>query len=593
MADLNKLNKAELIRLLRESLLAMASDKQGAKQLLHDLQTHQIELELQNRELRESQQELELAHDRYVDLYDFAPVGYLTLDLKGMISAVNLTASALLGVPRNELIDRPLGTYVAKDSKAIFFRHLREIGARDGCNTPVEIVMQPRNGEARHIRLESAAVEAEDGSPNCRTVMVDITERKQAEEKVKLYQEHLEELVIERTRELDLEKERAESASKAKSEFLANMSHEIRTPMTCIIGMAELLSETKLDKKQADCVAGLTKSGDSLLSVINDILDISKVEAGLIELEDINFNLADEIERVLSIFEYKAGMKGIKLQKIIPPHVPNYLLGDPIRLRQILINLIGNALKFTESGEIIISIECEKPSNCDETYDLIVSVSDTGIGVPEHKLETIFTEFSQADSSTTRTYGGTGLGLSISKKLVELMGGRLWVKSKEGEGCTFYFTLNMKVVSHEKALEKEPTVSLIDSNERPLNILLADDAEDNRMLVKAFLKDTPHTLDMAENGEEAVEMFTANEYDLVLMDMQMPVMDGYTATRIIRGWESRNERKAIPVIAFTAHALQEEIAKYGEAGCTKHLSKPFKKKELIETIHSYSLSNST
>ena len=392
--------------------------------------------------------------------------------------------------------------------------------------------------------------------------------------------------------ELDAEQARisAEQASQAKSEFLANMSHEIRTPMSSIIGMSELLSESRLSKEQLEYVNRISKSGDDLIRIINDILDLSKVEAGLIELEEINFSLGEVIDKIFSVFFVKAEKKSILLKKRIAPDIQDIFLGDPIRLRQVLINLVGNALKFTESGEISISVESGGEFEQNQTNCLLFSVTDTGIGIPEYKLETIFDEFSQVDTSTTRIYGGTGLGLAISRKLVELMGGKLTVQSKEGEGSSFYFVLNLKGGNAEEELSIEPTIDKRGVKEHPLKILLAEDTEDNRLLVQSFLKNTPHSLDMVENGEIAVEQFIGNNYDLVFMDMQMPIMDGYTATRIIRGWEKRNDREKTPVIAFTAHALKEEVQKCLEAGCTDHFSKPFKKKKLQELVQSYSLS---
>lgn len=413
---------------------------------------------------------------------------------------------------------------------------------------------------------------------------------RETEEKIKLARKSIEEK--ERTLKMEKSKEKAEAANRAKSEFLANMSHEIRTPMTSIIGMAELLSETRLSDKQEEFLDRIIRSGDSLMKIINDILDLSKVEAGLIEVEKLNFCLAEEIDKVLSIFAVKALKKGLKLKKTISADVPQYLVGDPVRLRQVLINLIGNAIKFTDSGEIIVSVECSKESYCLEKCNLLFSISDMGIGIPAHKLESIFQVFSQGDSSTTRRYGGTGLGLSISRKLVELMGGRLEVKSREGEGSTFYFNLELETGFKNGEPDMEPAYGAGENKEQALRILLVEDSEDTRLLVKAFLRESPHRLEMAKDGEEAVEKFTARQYDLVLMDMQMPVMDGYTATRVIRGWEKRNEKKETPVIAFTAHALKEEIERCIEAGCTDHIAKPIKKKSLMKLIHSYSLPGS-
>lgn len=424
------------------------------------------------------------------------------------------------------------------------------------------------------------------------TSCTDISIQKQAEELIEKSRDDLSLQVEERTYELEAARKKAESSNKFKSLFLANMSHEIRTPMTSIFGMAELLSETKLSSEQNELVECIIKSGDSLIRIINDILDLSKVEAGLIELEEINFSLTEEVERIFSIFNVKAANKGILLKIIISPHVPEYVLGDPVRLRQVFVNLIGNAIKFTNSGEICISVDCGVgTSNNDEAYKLVIYVSDTGIGIPEQKRLAIFEEFYQADPSTTRKYGGTGLGLTISRKLVELMGGTLEVRSKEGEGCTFFFTLSVKAGYKEEDLHEEPDLRP-KGKEQAFNILLAEDIEDNRLLVENFLKNSQHKLDIAKNGEEAVEMFTSGEYNLVLMDMQMPVMDGYMATKIIREWEMKNQKKETSIVAFTAHALKEEVEECLSAGCTSHLAKPLRKKALMKIIASTSLFDS-
>lgn len=381
----------------------------------------------------------------------------------------------------------------------------------------------------------------------------------------------------------------AERATRAKSDFLATMSHEIRTPLNAIIGMADVLFSTPLTPEQKDCVEVFQRNGLSLLNLINDILDLSKVESGKVELETVPLDLREVIVRAMEVVDGRAKAKGLALRHHITPGVPIYLMGDPNRLRQIIINLLGNSIKFTEQGHLEVRVE-QDPDDWSPGC-LRFAVSDTGIGIPQNKLALVFESFTQADSSTTRKYGGTGLGLTISRQLVELMGGRIWVESQEGRGSTFFFTVKLGVQADQspRTLSKGEQLSAagLERKADGLRILLADDSGDNRFLILSYLKQANCSIEIAINGQEAAEKFRAAQFDVVLMDVEMPVMDGYTATREIRRYEQQTGIPATPVVALTAHAFADMAGKSQEAGFTAHLTKPIRKATLLDALASY------
>ncbi|MBU0985867.1 MAG: PAS domain S-box protein [Proteobacteria bacterium] len=683
---------------------------------------------------REAEQALKEGEARLRAIVDTAADGIITITEQAIVQSFNPAAENIFGYPAAEVIGKNVKMLMPEPYHSqhdTYLKNYFNTGKAKIIGIGREVMGRRKDGTAFPMYLAVSDMHLDDRRMFT-GILRDITAIKQAE------------------KDLQRAKEDAEAASRAKSEFLASMSHEIRTPMNAIIGMADLLWETLLTAEQQEYVQLFRSAGENLLGIINDILDISKVEAGKIELETVDFDLREVMDKTCGILALRAHAKGLELTCHIMPDVPIHLKGDPIRLRQILVNLIGNAVKFTAKGEVVTKVmladktkqkaDIEKsrispanPANEGTEFELLFSVSDTGIGIKKEKFKSIFEHFTQADSSTTREFGGTGLGLTISKRLVEMMDGNIWVESSLGSGSTFFFTAKLEkqtepqkpslpvlpefiqglktlvvddnatnrlilkeiltgwgfcvtetedglqglaelnraqaanqpyqlifldcrmpkmdgfmlaeqihktselsattvmmltsdnrskdaarakaagiasylvkpvkrgelkaailaAISQTDFFEKKPEPSgqpLPADNLKSLNILLVDDSEDNRLLIQAYLKKTPHQIDIAENGQIAVDKFVSGRYDMVLMDVQMPVMDGYTATQKIREWEKSHQVDATPIIALTAYALQEDEQKSLDAGCNSHLIKPLKKVKLLETINKYSKS---
>ena len=486
----------------------------------------------------------------------------MTTDPDGIITDVNKQMEALTGCTRDELIGAPFKDYFTDPARA---ESAIRLVLSEKKVTDYELTARARDGKQtvvsynattfydRNRRLEGVFAAARD-----------VTERKRVEV------------------ELKQAKALAESASRTKSDFLASMSHEIRTPMNAIMGIADLLAKTSLSAEQCKYVQIFQRAGDNLLNLINDILDLSKVEASQLELERTGFALDDLLEKVTEMVAGRAQEKGLALECAISPDVSTDLVGDPTRLRQVLLNLLGNAIKFTESGKVSLQVTRDTASHVPTA--LLFTVTDSGIGIPREKLARVFERFTQADSSMTRRFGGSGLGLTICKRLVELMGGRIWVGSVVDSGSVFSFAVPFEIWTGVTLRTAAPIGAEPEPPLRLLRILLAEDSPDNRTITLAYLEDTPYVVDIAENGAIACAMVKAQAYDLVLMDRQMPVMDGLTATRNIRAWEKATNRPPTLIIALTASALKGDREMCLAAGCTAFLTKPIKQEVLLRAI---------
>ncbi len=518
-------------------------------------------------ERKRAEEELKESERKYRTLFETSKDPVYISTVEGAVIDANQAFVDLFGYGPEEILATDVAyLYANPEDRAGFQRDILETGSVKDC----EIRLRSKNGEVLDCLLSSTVRRTVDGTvEGYHGIIRDITNQKRAEHALRQAQES------------------AEAATKAKGEFLAKMSHEIRTPINGIIGNVELLFSTDLSEEQREYMRAVKVSSDTLLSLINDILDFSKLEAGKLRLSAAHFSLRDCVEGTITSLSALADAKDLELLYTVFPEVPDAMIGDEGRLRQILVNLVINAIKFTEQGKVGVEVRLESDSG-DEAC-LHFSVTDTGTGIRSDQQQRIFETFEQEDSSTARNHGGTGLGLSIASQLVQMMGGRIWVESEVGVGSTFNFTVRLGLedkpeesAGHEVS-STAPIGRSFPESERPLHILLAEDNVINTYLAVGMLKKMGHDVVVAENGKQALDAFCQESFDLVLMDIEMPEMDGVQATKAIRARDGLTGIHT-PIVALTAHAAEGAEERLLEAGMDGYLAKPITVMTLYETI---------
>ena len=533
--------------------------------------------EIVNKELKELSNTAKLDSQYTLSLIEASRDPLVTINTQGKITDMNEATVTITGMSREELKDSYFFDYFTEQQKA---REVYQEVFEKGSVADSPLTLRHKNGKLTDVLFNGSVYKNEKGNVIGVVVVArDITDQK------KIANELIEarvfaELATEIAEGAKINAENAtfiaENAVKAKQQFLSNMSHEIRTPMNAIIGFTKVVLKTDLTTKQKEYLDAIKMSGDALIVLINDILDLAKVDAGKMTFEKTPFKMKSSIAAMLHLFETKIQEKNLRLIQEYDNKIPKILIGDPVRLHQIILNLVSNAVKFTTKGKITVSVDLLH----EDTDNVIIqfSVTDTGIGIPEEKIGKIFENFQQASSGTSRLYGGTGLGLAIVKQLIEPQGGTIRVKSNLNEGSTFSFTLGFQKTNTDAELENE--ILELDSEIKNIKVLVVEDIALNQLLMKTLLDDFGFDRDIAENGKIAIEKLKNKDYDIILMDLQMPEMNGFEATEYIRNTMNSN----IPIIALTADVTTVDLAKCKAVGMNDYLAKPIDERVLYSKI---------
>ncbi len=573
----------ELIIANKELLFQNEEKKKRAAELVIadkelDFQnTEKEKREIENKELEALNYSAKLASQYSLSLIEASRDPLVTINIEGKITDMNEALVNITGMMREELTGSDFFDYFTEPQMA---REVYQKVFAKGSVADSPLTLRHKEGKLTDVLFNGSVYK--DDKENVMGVVIvarDVTDQKRIEKELieaKVFAELATEIAEEEKRNAEKSTKIAENAVKAKQQFLSNMSHEIRTPMNAIIGFTKVVLKTDLSAKQKEYLSAIKLSGDALIVLINDILDLAKVDAGKMTFEKVPFKLSASISAMLHVFETKIQEKNLELVTEYDDTIPKVLLGDPVRLHQIILNLVSNAIKFTSKGRITVSVRLLNED--DESSTIEFAISDTGIGIEESKIDTVFNDFQQATSGTSRLYGGTGLGLAIVKQLVEPQGGTITVKSIINKGSTFSFILSFQKTNVEP--EKETEIMELDSEIKSIKVLVVEDIPLNQLLMKTLLDDFGFERDIAENGKIAIEKLKKESYDIVLMDLQMPIMNGFEATKYIR----KTMNSKIPIIALTADVTTVDLAKCKEVGMNDYIAKPVDEQMLYSKI---------